>query len=152
MGLRGTSPVDPLAATDAWHNRAVAMGWGERILERRTRRRTHGLNRSVQALPLITRQAMLAAVQAEQLVAGGYTDGLGGACPMLAAHRRGARVHARGFPSAWDAFTGARRPRLATSRELEILEALLQESIRGDARRRPAPAQPAVPLGHIPSE
>jgi hypothetical protein len=48
---------------------------------------------------------------------------------MLAAHRRGARTHVGDFPRAWDAFARARRPRRATARELEILKALLQESV-----------------------
>jgi hypothetical protein len=127
------------------------MDWGHRIRERRTQRRTHALNRSIQVLPLSTRRAMLAAVEAEQLIAGGYTDGLGGACPMLAAHRRGARGYARGFPSAWDRFTGARRPRLATRRELEILQALLQESIRGDSERCQRAAAPATARDRVAS-
>ncbi len=121
------------------------MGWGGPIFEQRIRRRTHALNQAVHALPLSTRQAMLAALDAEDLIAGGYTDGRGHVCPILAAHRRGARHHARGFPAAWDRFTQARRPRPATIRELEVLEALLQESIRGSgephspAGRRPLP-------------
>jgi hypothetical protein len=89
---------------------------------------------------------MLAALEPGQVIAGAYTDGRGGACPMLAAHRRGARGHACGFPSAWDRFTGARRPRAATARELDILRALLQESIAEglppEDRR-----EPAVPAG-----
>ncbi len=75
---------------------------------------------------------MLAAAESEELIAGAYTDGRGGSCPMLAAHRRGARDHTHGFPCAWDRFTRARRPRPATRRELEILKALLQESIDGE--------------------
>jgi hypothetical protein len=118
------------------------MGWGERIFERRIRQRTHALNRAIHALPLSTRQAMLAATEAERLIAGAYTDGRGGACPMLAAHRLGARGHAHGFPCAWDTFTGARRPRPATSRELEILRALLQESIDGASQDWPAGRRP----------
>jgi hypothetical protein len=104
-----------------------------RILDRRAEKRANELNRAVRTLPLSTRQAMLAAAEAEELIAGAYTDGRGGACPMLAAHRRGARAHVRGFPRAWDAFTGAARPRPVTRRELEILKAMLQESIAGDA-------------------
>jgi hypothetical protein len=128
------------------------MGWGDQLKERRARQRTHALNRSIQTLPLSTRRAMLAAVEAEQLIAGGYTDGLGGACPMLAAHRRGARGYTRGFPSAWDRFTGARRPRLATRRELEILKALLQESIHGDSERCQRGAAPATARERVTSE
>jgi hypothetical protein len=120
------------------------MGWKARIREERAQRRLHALNRSVQALPLSTRRAMLAAAEAEQLIAGGYTDDGGGACPMLAAHRRGARDYCRGFPRAWDQFTGATRPRPATARELEILKALLQESI-ATAAPAPVPGRPTTP-------
>ena len=104
-----------------------------RILDRRAEKRANALNLAIRALPLSTRLAMLAAADADELIAGAYTDGNGRACPMLAAHRRGARAHARGFPRAWDAFTRAPRPRPATSRELQILKALLEESIAGDA-------------------
>jgi hypothetical protein len=117
------------------------MGWKSRITDERMQRRTHALNKTIHALPLRTRQAMLAAAEAEQLIAGGYTDDGGGACPMLAAHRRGARDYCRGFPRAWDRFTGATRPRPATPRELEILKALLQESIV-TAAPGPVPADP----------
>jgi hypothetical protein len=120
------------------------MGWKAWISEERTQRHTHALNRTIHSLPLSTRRAMLAAAEAEQLIAGGYTDGGGGACPMLAAHRRGARDYCRGFPRAWDRFTGAARPRPATERELEILKALLQESI-ATAAPAPVPARPAPP-------
>ena len=94
---------------------------------------------------------MLAAADAEELIAGAYSDGRGGACPMLAAHRRGARDHARGFPCASDSFTRARRARHASPRELEILKALLQESIDGE-RPNPfvEPAAPA-PIDGVPS-
>lgn len=74
---------------------------------------------------------MLAAVEADELIVGAYTDRRGRICPMLAAHRLGARTDVGSFPRAWDQFGGARRPRLATCRELEILKALLQESLRG---------------------
>jgi hypothetical protein len=63
---------------------------------------------------------------------------------MLAAHRRGARTYARGFPRAWDTFARASRPRPATDRELQILKALLQESLAGSAT---APARaPRAPF------
>jgi hypothetical protein len=74
---------------------------------------------------------MLVAVEADELIVGAYTDRRGRICPMLAAHRLGARTDVGSFPGAWDAFGGARRPRPATCRELEILKALLQESLRG---------------------
>jgi hypothetical protein len=125
------------------------MTWGMRIIDRRTRRRTHALNRAIHALPLSTREAMLAAAEAEDLIAGAYTDGRGGSCPMLAAHRRGARHHAAGFPCAWDSFTGARRARPATTRELEILKALLQESIDGERTGASGTAPPQAVDGAL---
>jgi hypothetical protein len=120
------------------------MEWLTQIRERRAQSRAHALNLAIRALPLRTRQAMLAAIDGDELIAGGYTDGLGHTCPMLAAHRRGGRTHARGFPCAWDRFTGATRPRPATRRELDVLRALLEESIAGGLTPRegsPAPAQ-----------
>jgi hypothetical protein len=94
---------------------------------------------------------MLAAIDGEVLIVGAYTDLSGRVCPMLAAHRRGARTDVGRFPRAWDAFARARRPRPATERELQILRALLEESLAGPAgnptvreQRRPAPTrQPA---------
>ena len=89
---------------------------------------------------------MLAAVESEPLIAGAYTDLSGRVCPMLAAHRRGARTDVGKFPRAWDAFARARRPRPATERELEILKALLEESLAGRdgdyTRAAPSPALP----------
>jgi hypothetical protein len=74
---------------------------------------------------------MLDAVESEELIVGAYADLRGRICPMLAAHRRGARTDVGRFPGAWDSFGQARRPRLATRRELEILRALLEESLEG---------------------
>jgi hypothetical protein len=85
---------------------------------------------------------MLAAVEDEGVIVGAYIDRAGRVCPMLAAHRRGARTEARRFARAWDAFGGARRPRLATEREREILVALLQESLGGDDGDRGATVPP----------
>lgn len=120
----------------------------KRMLGRDSEQRAHALNRAVRDLPLSTRKAMLEAADADELIAGAYTDGHGRTCPMLAAHRRGARTHVRGFPRAWDLFTRARRPRPATARELEVLKALLQESIDGatsaEARADGAPAVPTT--------
>jgi hypothetical protein len=76
---------------------------------------------------------MLAAIEADELIVGAYTDRLGRICPMLAAHRRGARTDVGSFPRAWDAFGRARRPRAATQRELEVLKALLQEGLGTEA-------------------
>jgi hypothetical protein len=82
---------------------------------------------------------MLEAVDGEQLIVGAYTDRRGNVCPMLAAYRLGARTDVGRFPRAWDAFGRARRPRLATTRELEILKALLQESLTGPQHGPEAP-------------
>jgi hypothetical protein len=127
------------------------MEWLTGIRERRAEARAHALNLAIRALPLNTRQAMLVATEADELIAGAYTDGHGHNCPMLAAHRRGARTYARGFPCAWDRFTGAKRPRPATRRELDVLRALLQESIADG----PAPLEErstAAPHGRVLSE
>jgi hypothetical protein len=89
---------------------------------------------------------MLEAAETEELIVGAFTDRQGRMCPMLAAHRRGARANVRAFARAWDAFGRARRPRPATERELDILKALLQESLVGEAARAPA-AAPDVEVG-----
>jgi hypothetical protein len=117
------------------------------MVERRQQRRAQALSRAVNRLPLDTRQAMLVAADSDELIVGAYTDRSGRMCPMLAAHRRGARTCVHGFPRAWDAFARASRPRPANQRELEILKALLQESLvaEPDVRRRTRPGAPAVP-------
>jgi hypothetical protein len=105
------------------------LGVWSRIAERRGRRRAQALSRAIAELPPATRRVMLEAAETEELIVGAYTDRWGRMCPILAAHRRGARTHAGAFPRAWDAFGHAHRPRPATERELEILKALLQESL-----------------------
>ena len=122
----------------------VSRGFGtithvwSRIAERRARRRAQALSRAIAELPVITRRAMLDATGSEPLIIGAYTDRSGGMCPMLAAHRRGARTHVGNFPRAWDSFGRASRPRPATERELQILRALLQESLDGERPEIPA--------------
>jgi hypothetical protein len=89
---------------------------------------------------------MLASIDSEELIVGAYTDRRGRMCPMLAAHRRGARTDVGAFPVAWDAFARARRPRPATERELNVLRALLQESL-GDsapATQKREPTRPSL--------
>src|SRR5437588_3184290 len=115
-----------------WARGRRQMSWFS-IIERRQRRQAQVLRRAVAELPAVTQRAMLAAIDSDQLIVGAYTDRLGRACPMLAAHRRGARTDVGRFPRAWDAFAGASRPRLATRRELDILRALLEESIASPA-------------------
>ena len=73
---------------------------------------------------------MLAGVEANTIIVGAYTDGHGGICPMLAAHRSGGRTSMASFARAWDRYTGARgKPRRASGRELGALRAMLEASI-----------------------
>jgi hypothetical protein len=51
---------------------------------------------------------------------------------MLAAHRNGGRTNLASFARAWDRYTGARRPRLATDRELRALTSYLEHSLLRD--------------------
>jgi hypothetical protein len=114
------------------------MGWVELIGSRRIDKRARCLNQAVRALPVETRRAMLAAAEGGGLIIGAYSDRKGQVCPMLAAHRLGARTHVGEFPRAWDAFGNAKRPRPATARELEILRALLEESLSGGETSQPS--------------
>src|SRR5947209_20311986 len=115
------------------------------IRERRIRRSAQRLHRAVHALPLEVRRAMLDALEHEELIIGAYTDRRGRTCPMLAAHRRGVRIDVGDFPRAWDAFGSATRPRAASQRELDVLRALLEESVAGGSK--PAEHRPPVPVG-----
>ena len=72
---------------------------------------------------------MLAGIDSSRIIVGAYTDRDGGVCPMLAAHRRGGRTSLASFAHAWDRYTGARRARPATERELAALRAMLEASI-----------------------
>ena len=111
-----------------------------RMAERRGRRRAQALSRAIAELPNETRRAMLDAAETEELIIGAYTDRRGRMCPMLAAHRRGSRTQVGTFPRAWDSFGHAHRPRPASERELEILKALLQESLAGSPPARESSA------------
>ncbi|HSZ70666.1 MAG TPA: hypothetical protein VK756_09920 [Solirubrobacteraceae bacterium] len=94
------------------------------------------LRLAIDCLPVATREAMLAAARDPQtpIVAGAYVDGEGGVCPMLAAHRRGARADMLAFARAWDRFVEVgRAPRRATPRELGVLVAHLEASLLQDA-------------------
>jgi hypothetical protein len=76
---------------------------------------------------------MLRGIDANPIIAGGYTDKrAGGICPMLAAHRNGGRTDLASFARAWDRFTGAQRPRLATGRELRALRSYIELSLLED--------------------
>jgi hypothetical protein len=89
------------------------------------------LRLAIDCLPVATREAMLAGVCAsERVIAGAYVDRDGGVCPMLAAHRRGARIDFLSFAKSWDRFTRvAGRPREASARELRILVTQLEASL-----------------------
>lgn len=51
------------------------------------------LRLAIDCMPVATREAMLAGViVSERILVGAYTDGDGGVCPMLAAHRGGGRT------------------------------------------------------------
>jgi len=76
---------------------------------------------------------MLRGIAANPIVVGAYVDrDSGGICPMLAAHRNGGRTNLASFARAWDRYTGAKRPRLATRRELRTLRSLLEGSLAED--------------------
>lgn len=93
--------------------------------------RIQDLRRTVDRLPLSTREAMLQGLQEERIIVGAYTDQRGGVCPMLAAHRRGGRTDFLRFAQTWDRFTRAPRrgSRTATRRERGVLRRTLEASI-----------------------
>jgi hypothetical protein len=90
------------------------------------------LQRAIRCLPVRTREAMLTGIHEHPIVAGAYTDGRGGVCPMLAAHRHGGRTTYLPFSRAWDALARTSTVRRATERELRILEDLLLASLHDD--------------------
>jgi hypothetical protein len=101
----------------------------------RSRRHVEELRLTIDCLPVSTREAMLDGVRgSERIIVGAYTDGDGGICPMLAAHRCGGRTSLLSFARAWDRFTRAgRRARRATRREVGILLGQLEGSLMGEA-------------------
>jgi hypothetical protein len=80
---------------------------------------------------------MLEGIDQSTIIVGAYTDGSGGVCPMLAAHRRGGRTALASFARAWDRYTrvgsGSRR---ATGRELRTLKSMLEGSLVRDEAAR----------------
>ena len=73
---------------------------------------------------------MLRGIETNRIIVGAYVDSQsGGICPMLAAHRNGARTSVANFASAWDTYTSAKRPRRATRREVRTLRSLLEWSL-----------------------
>ena len=75
---------------------------------------------------------MLEGIESNQIIVGAYTDRKGGVCPMLAAHRHGGRNTCISVARAWDRYTGAKRPRPASDREINTLRAMLEASIAFD--------------------
>ena len=80
-------------------------------------------------MPRGTRLAMLESLEDQRIIVGAYTDGDGGVCPMLAAHRNGGRTSLASFARAWDRYTGAVTMREASQRELRTLSAMLEASL-----------------------
>ena len=75
---------------------------------------------------------MLEGIRSNPIIAGAYTDRQGGVCPMHAAHRHGGRTSYISVAQAWDRYTGAKRARPATEREINALTAMLEASIAVD--------------------
>jgi hypothetical protein len=96
---------------------------------RRERKRAQDLRRAIDCLPRHTREAMLDGIDSNPIIVGAYTDGTGGVCPMLAAHRGGGRTSLASFARSWDRYTEARSARRATGRELNTLRAMLEASL-----------------------
>ena len=96
---------------------------------RRARDPITRLRIAIDCLPAQTRRAMLDGIRTNPIVVGAYTDNRGGICPMLAAHRNGARTTFLSFARSWDAFSRTSRVRRASERELQILEELLEASL-----------------------
>ena len=98
--------------------------------QRTTRNACQRLHRAVDAMPRASREAMLRGIEDNTIIVGAYTDPRsGGICPMLAAHRNGGRTDLASFARSWDRYTDARRPRLATEREVRTLTSLLEQSL-----------------------
>src|SRR3954469_2568474 len=93
------------------------------------RRTAQELRQAIDCLPKRTREAMLEGIGRNEIIVGAYTDRDGRVCPMLAAHRHGGRTSLAFFAKAWDRYTGARRPRPATEREVRTLRAMLETSL-----------------------
>ncbi len=89
------------------------------------------LRLAIDCMPVATREAMLEGVRSsERIIVGAYTDGHGGVCPMLAAHRSGGRTDFISFARSWDRFARAGGDsRAATEREVRILLTQLQDSL-----------------------
>ena len=115
---------------------------------RRRRNNSERLRNSVEALPHHTKQAMLDGIQRNRVIVGAYVDKRGGVCPMLAAHRNGGRTDFGTFARAWDAFTGAKKARRATSREVRTLKSYLEVALIREGIA--PPADPITPWAERP--
>jgi hypothetical protein len=104
----------------------------------RDRTTIEDLRRVIDCLPTHTREAMLEGIRVNEIIVGAYSDRHGGVCPMLAAHRCGGRTSFVSFARAWDAFTGVKRARRATQRELAVLERHLVASLSAEQSRTAA--------------
>jgi hypothetical protein len=93
------------------------------------RRTAQELRQAIDCLPARTREAMLEGIGSNEIIVGAYTDRDGRVCPMLAAHRSGGRTSLASFARAWDRYTGARKPRPATQREVCTLRSMLEASL-----------------------
>jgi hypothetical protein len=102
-------------------------------MSRRSRSAVEDLRLAIDCLPVRTREAMLDGIRSNDIIVGAYTDREGGVCPMLAAHRNGGRTSFVSFARAWDRFSGAKRARAATQREVSILESHLVASLAAEA-------------------
>jgi hypothetical protein len=110
-------------------------------------RRTNAkrLRHAVDALPQHTKLGMLEGISANRVIVGAYSDKRGGVCPMLAAHRNGGRTDFSTFARAWDSFTGAKRARRASPREVRTLKGYLEVALIRDGIAPPQPgAEPAT--------
>ena len=117
---------------------------------RRPRRPAQDLRFTIDCLPHRSRVAMLDGVDSNEIIVGAYTDGHGGVCPMLAAHRRGGRTDLGSFARAWDRYTRAgRRARKASQREVRTLRTMLEASLSQDDLARGQLAEAVAELKAI---
>lgn len=112
------------------------------------------LRQVVDELPVHVRIAMLEGVHHERLIAGAYTDDRDGVCPMLAAHRHGARHSHPDFARTWDEFAEAPIEgfRIAKPQHVAALGDVLRASIEEELRTpEPEPELPTRAARHAPS-
>ena len=100
----------------------------------RRQRRIEDLRLAVECLPERTKRAMLDGIARTTTIVGACPERNGGVGPMLAAPRQGGRTNLLAFARAWDRFCGAKRPRVATEREMHVLRAHLEASLYDASR------------------